>query len=144
MYAYSSWHGIICGNQPGHPQCLRQPFGPDQVIKYELTDKDARGFVPLDEWFILQHIAPMPEVIRKGGLLGADTTAAAAFMKGSCHLSYTTMQQFFKEMMNLDLSRGMLCKAAQKISAALKSAYDHLVDRLPHGSQVNVDGAGHH
>jgi predicted transcriptional regulator len=68
----------------------------------------------------------MPEAIRKGGLLGANMTAAVAFMKGSCHLSYTTIRQYFKEMMNLDLSRGMLCKAAQKISDALKPAYDQL------------------
>jgi len=162
------------GGQPGHTRCLRQPFGPDQVdqvIEYELTDKDAQGLVPLNEWFILQqielpekryqviehrsrkyrdpvtgktHIAPMPEAIRKGGLLGADMTAATAFMKGSCHMSYTTIQQFFKALINLDLSRGMLCKAAQKISGALKPSYDQLAARLPNESQVNVDETGHH
>jgi transposase len=162
------------GGQQGHRKFMRLPFGPDQVdevIEYEFNDKDAKGLTPLDEWFILQqielpekrykviehrsrkyrdpvtgktHIAPMPEAIRKGGLLGAEMTVAAAFMKGSCHMSYTTIQQFFKELMYLDISRGMLCKATQKISDALKPSYDQLADRLPNESQVNVDETGHH
>ncbi len=76
--------------------------------------------------------------------VAGNVNAAAAFMKGSCHMSYTTIQQFFKELMKLDISRGMLCKATQKISDALKPAYDQLADRLPNESQVNVDETGHH
>jgi transposase len=162
------------GGQQGHRKFTRHPFGPDQVdevIEYEFNDKDAQDLTPLNEWFILQqielpkkryhviehrsrkyrdpvtgktHIAPMPEAIRKGGLLGVEMTTAVAFMKGSCHMSYTTIQQFFKELMRLDISRGMVCKATQKISDALKSSYDQLADRLPHESRVNVDETGHH
>jgi transposase len=162
------------GGQPGHRKVTRQPFEPhevDTVIEYEFRGKDAEGLVPLDEWFVIQqvvlpekmynviehkarkyldpvtgkmHIASMPDEIRKGGLLGADMTALVAFLKGACHMSYTTIQQFFKEPMKLELSRGMLCKAIHKSSASLELAYEQLTDRLPHEPQVNVDETGHH
>jgi len=162
------------GGQYGHRKFSRQPFKPeqvDEVIEYEFKDKDAEGLKPLDEWFIIQqielpekmyrvvehrarkyldpttgkmHLAPIPDEIRKGGLLGADVTAMAAFMKGSCHMSYTTIQQFFEELMKLDMSRSLLYKATQKASKALKPSYDQLTQRLPDESQVNVDETGHH
>jgi len=162
------------GGQRGHRKFSRQPFEPeqvDEVIEYEFKDKDAEGLKPLDEWFIIQqielpekmykviehrarkyldpatgqiHIAPMPDEIRKAGLLGADVTAAVAFMKGSCHMSYTTIQQFFNELMKLDISRGMLCKAAQKVSQSLQGTYEQLAQRLPQEPQVGVDETGHH
>jgi transposase len=162
------------GGQHGHTKFSRQPFEPhelDEVIEYELEDKDAVGLKPLDEWFVIRqvelpdkmykvvehrarkyldpitgkvHIAPIPDDIRKGGLLGAGITAATAFMKGGCHMSYTTIQQFFKELFELDVSRGMLCKATQKVSQSLQVAYEHLAERLPYESQVGVDETGHH
>jgi len=162
------------GGQRGHRKFTRQSFESEQVdeiIEYEFKGKDAKGLEPLDEWFVVQqivlpekmykvvehrarkyldpvtgkiHIAPIPDGIRKGGLLGADITAMAAFMKGSCHMSYTTIQQFFKGLMKLDISRGVLCKATQKVSKALQPSYDQLACRLPDESQVNVDETGHH
>ena len=162
------------GGQYGHRKFSRRPFEPeqvDEVIEYELKDKDTKGLKRLDEWFIIQqielpekmykviehrarkyldpvtqktHIAPMPDAIRKGGLLGADVTASIAFMKSSCHMSYTTIQQFFGQLMKLKVSRGMLCKATQKVSASLQPSYEQLVRRLPDESQVNADETGHH
>ena len=162
------------GGQRGHRRFLRQPFDieqVDEVIEYEFKDKDAKGLKPLDEWFIIQqielpdkmyrviehrarkyldpatgqiHIAPIPDEVRKGGLLGTGFTAATAFMKGGCHMSYTTIQKFLKELMKLDISRGMLCKAVRKVSQSLQPAYDHLAERLPYESQVGVDETGHH
>lgn len=162
------------GGQHGHRKFSRQPFETeqvDEVIEYELLDKDAKDLKPMDEWLVIQqielpdklykviehrarkyidpatgkiHIAPMPDEIRKGGLLGADITAAVGFMKGGCHMSYTTIQRFFKELMKLDVSRGMLSKAVQKISQSLRPAYEQLAERLPHESLVGVDETGHH
>jgi len=108
------------GGQFGHRLFTRKPFEPeqvDEVIEYELRDKDAGGLKPLDGWSIIQqiklpekmhkiiehrarkyidpvtgqvHIASLPEEVRKGGLLGGDVTAMVAFMKGGCHMSFTT------------------------------------------------------
>ena len=162
------------GGQHGHRKFSRRPFEPeqvDEVIEYELEDKDTKGLKRLDEWFIIQqielpekmykviehrarkyldpvtgktHIAPMPDSIRKCGLLGADVTTSIAFMKGRCHMSYTTIKEFFKELMKLDISRGILCKATQKVSKSLQPSYDQLARLLPDESQVNVDETGHH
>jgi transposase len=162
------------GGQYGHRKFTRQPFAPediDETFEYEFKAKDAIGLEPLDEWFVIQqivlpekmykviehkarkyldpvtgkiHIATMPEEIRKGGLLGADVMAFAAFMKGRCHMSYTTIMEFFKELMKLSISRSMLCKAIHKTSEALKPAYDELAVLLPNEPQVNVDETGHH
>jgi transposase len=98
------------GGQFGHRKFIHQPFEPeqiDEVMEYKFKGKEAKDLKPLNEWFIIQqielpekmykviehrarkyldpvtgqtHIAPMPEAIRKGGLLGADVTASIAFM----------------------------------------------------------------
>ena len=150
---------------------LFPPEQVDQVIEYELRDRDAQDLIPLDQWQSVQqitlaeklytvtehrsrkyrdpktgriYIAPLPESISKGGLLGADMTAAIAFMKGRCHMSYTTIQTFFEELIQIDLSRGMLCKATHKVSKALDTSYQQLVERLPHESNLGIDETGHH
>lgn len=161
------------GGQHGHRKFSRPTFKPeevDEVIEYELKDKDAVGLKPLDEWFVIQqielpekmykviehrarkyinpvtgkiHIAPMPDEIRKGGLLGADVTSAVAFMKGGCHMSFSTIRQFFREIMRLNVSRGMLSKATQKVSKSLETSYNQLTARLPDETYLGIDETGH-
>jgi len=161
------------GGQFGHRKFSRPTFAPEQVdeiVEYEFNGKDAQGLKPLDEWSVTQqvklpekmykviehrarkyidpvtgqvHIVPLPEDVRQGGLLGGDVTAMVAFMKGGCHMSFTTIQQFFKEVMRLEISRGMLSKATQKVSASLEPAYQQIVDRLPEESYLGIDETGH-
>ncbi len=161
------------GGQPGHAKHSRKPFGTDEidsVVEYELCGKALDGLIPLDEWHVVQQVtlpeklyvvtehrarkyieaktgkiivASLPNEIRKGGLLGADITAMTAFMKGGCHMSFSTVQQFFKEVLHLDVSRGMLSKATQKVSAAIKPAYQQLAERLPDESYLGIDETGH-
>jgi len=162
------------GGQLGHSKCTRPSFEPDEVdefYEYELKAQDAIGLKPLNQWHVIQqihlpdkmykviehrarkyrdlvtgriHIAPISEDIRKGGLLGADMTAALAFLKGGCHMSYTTIKKMLNELFELDLSRGMLCKAAQKVSQALDAPYQQLMDRLPQEDNLGIDETGHH
>jgi len=162
------------GGQYGHKKFTRKPFEPeqiDEVIEYELNNKDTQGLEPLDEWEVIQqiklpekmykvvehrarkyidpvtgriYIASLPDEVLKGGLLGADMTAFVSFMKGSCNMSYSTIQRFFEQIMKLDISRGMLCKATGKVSDALKPSYDEIADGLSDEPQVNVDETGHH
>jgi hypothetical protein len=162
------------GGQQGHTKFSRQQFSPDdvdEVIKYELKERQAVGLKPLNQWFVIQQvvlparmfkviehrarkyldmttgkisIAPIPAQIRKGGLFGVCFTAAVSFMKGGCHMSYTTIQRFFKEIMKLDISRGLLVKATQKVSGVLQPVYEQLVERLPKEPQLGIDETGHH
>jgi len=161
------------GAQKGHRKFTRPDFRPEEIdaeIHYELTEKDALGLIPLDEWEVLQqitlpeklyyvtehrarkyidpltgqiHIAPIPDAIKQGGLLGADMSALIAFMKGGCHMSYTTIQQFFKEVLKLDICRGQFTKVTQKVSQSVASAYNTLVDLLPTENNLGVDETGH-
>lgn len=161
------------GAQKGHRKNVRKPFTSedvDETIEYEFIDADAEGLIPLDEWHIVQqvslpkklyhitehkarkymdpktgkiHIVPLPENIRKGGLLAADVTATVAYMKGNCHMSFSSIQQFFKEVVGLKLSRGLLCKSVLKVSDALQKPYEHLKNRLPQEKYIGVDETGH-
>ncbi len=161
------------GGQNGHQKFMRQPFKPEDVtpVICELSAQDAQGLEVLDEWYILQQIklpekcyevveyrarmyrdpgtgnkfhAPLPDGVCDGGLLGADMTALAAFLKGVCHASYTTIEQFFEQVLHLAISRGMLCKATMKASRALENCHQQLLERLPQEPQVGVDETGHH
>jgi transposase len=161
------------GGQPGHRKHMRKTFSADEidsVIEYEFRGKDLDGLIPLDDWHVVQQvtlpeklyvvtehrarkylesktgkiiIASLPNEVQKGGLLGADITAMTAFMKGGCHMSFSTVQQFFKEILHLDVSRGMLSKTTQKVSAALKPAYQQLAEHLPDESYLGIDETGH-
>jgi len=161
------------GGQPGHKKHTRKPFGPndvDQTFEYELTDQDAVGLIALDQWHIVQQvtlpkkryvvtehrarkylnpqtgktiIASLPDDVKKGGLLGADVTSLAAFMKGGCHMSFSTIQTFFEEVFRLDVSRGVLNKATQKVSASLTPSYRQLMERLPNEAYLGIDETGH-
>jgi hypothetical protein len=116
------------GAQKGHKKNVRKPFTSEQVdetIEYELMAADAEGLIPLDQWYSVQqvslpkklycvtehksrkymdpitgkiHIASLPEEVRQGGLLAADKTTTVAYMKGNCHMSFSTIQFFFKEV----------------------------------------------
>ena len=161
------------GGQKGHKKFERPDFTPeqiDQTIEYELRDKDIEGLKPLDEWFVIQqielpekmfyvtehrarkyldpltgkiHIAPIPDEIRKGGLLGGRFTSMVAFMKSSCHASYGTIRQFCQEMYGVELSRGLLSKVIQKASSAFQTPYEQLVGQLPYEHYLGVDETGH-
>jgi transposase len=52
------------------------------------------------------HYAPFPTEVKAGGLFDAHATAFVAFLKGSCHASYSTIQSLFKGFMKLAVSRG--------------------------------------
>jgi len=161
------------GGQFGHRKFERPAFKPEQIdktVEYELRDKDAKGLKSLDEWFVIQqvelpkkmyyvtehrarkyldpitgqiHIAPMPDEIRKGGLLGARFTTMIAFLKSGCHASYGTIRQFCKEMYEINISRGMLNKSVQKVSKALQEPYEQLYTQLPYEDYLGVDETGH-
>ena len=87
--------------------------------------------------------APLPAAVRKGGLLGPQLTALVGYLKGVCHASFSTIRKFFRDVLNIPISRGQLAKVIGKVSAALGHAYEELRGRLPGESRLNVDETGH-
>ena len=161
------------GGQKGHPRQERIPFGPDDigpVIPYELSPPQSQGLIPLDDWFVLQQvdlvpklyrvtehrarkyldprtgrivIAPLPAAVKAAGLVGPKLSALAAYQKGDCHMSYSTIQRFWDEVLGIPISRGQLVNIVQKASAAFETPYDELREALVEQSYLGVDESGH-
>jgi transposase len=86
---------------------------------------------------------PVAVALQKAGLCGPQLTALAGFLKGPCHMSFSTMRKFFRDVMRVPISRGQLAKLVQKVSASLGPAYAELLERLPSEGRLNVDETGH-
>ena len=161
------------GGQKGHPKHERIPFAPedaDRTISYELSPKQSQGLIPLDEWFVLQQvdlvekpyivtehrarkyldprtertvIAPLPAAVKAAGLVGPKLSALAAYQKGDCHMSYSTMQRFWNDVLGIPISRSQLVNVIQKASAAFAEPYAELREAVVQEAYVGVDESGH-
>jgi transposase len=87
--------------------------------------------------------AAMPSSIEKGGLAGPQLTALIAYLKGACHASFSTIRTFLRDVVQVKISRGELCKILAKVTAALEKPYEELLALLPHEAVLNVDETGH-
>ena len=161
------------GGQKGHPRQERIPFGPEEIgpmKHYELSARQAQGLIPLEDWFVLQQvdlvekpyvvtehrarkyqdprtgrivIAPLPAAVKAAGLVGPRLSALAAYQKGDCHMSYSTIQRFWNEVLGIPLSRGQLVNVVQKASSAFERPYDELREALVEQTYLGVDESGH-
>jgi transposase len=166
-------HKRKIGGQKGHPRHERIPFAPDDIgpiIPYELSPKQAQGLIPLDEWFVLQQvdlvekpyvvtehrarkylnprtgrivIAPLPVAVKAAGLVGPKLSALAAYQKGDCHMSYSTIQRFWNDVLGIPISRAQLVNVIQKASAAFAVPYTELREALVQEPYVGADESGH-
>ena len=64
-------------------------------------------------------------------------------MKYACHVSFSTLRKFVRDVLGVKVSRGYLSKLIQKVGAALDAPYNELLDRLPLEKILNVDETGH-
>jgi len=89
------------------------------------------------------HEAVLPPEVVKAGLVGPRLTALAAYLKGGCHASYSTVQAFLRDVLGVPLSRGQLARLVTKASAALDRPYEQLRTALPDQARLNIDETGH-
>jgi transposase len=87
--------------------------------------------------------AALPEHISKGGLVGPRLTTLIAYLKGFCHASFSTIRKFLRDVVGVTISRGQLSKIIAKVSDALDTPYQELLDALPAETVLNVDETGH-
>ena len=88
-------------------------------------------------------VPTLPDELRKAGLVGPRLTALVGFLKGACHMSYSTLRKFFRDVVGVTISRGMLRKLVGKVSASLADPYEALCAMLPSEDRLNVDETGH-
>lgn len=160
------------GGQPGHQKHTRAPFDAERVdAAYEYDWADAGDdWEPLDDFYILQQVelrenpllvtehrfrryrhrasgrlvtAPLPEALRRQGLIGPRLRAMTAWLKGQCHVSYRPMRAFYRDVLGLEISTGQLAKIVRQCGAALGEPYADLCAKLPEQPVVNVDETGH-
>ncbi|MCU0918340.1 MAG: DUF6444 domain-containing protein, partial [Planctomycetes bacterium] len=117
------------GGQKGHPRHERIPLGPDDIgpiLHDELSPQQAQGLIPLEDGFLVQQvelvdkpyvvtehrarkyqdprtgrlvIAPRPAAVKAAGLVGPRLSALAAYPKGEGHMSDSTIQRFWNEVL---------------------------------------------
>jgi len=160
------------GGQPNHPRHVRPPFPPEQVDHTEIHELPdlSPDWEPLEEFRILQQVelvkklfevtehrarcyrhrrtgeviaAPFPGEVAKAGLVGPRLSALIGYQKGACHMSYSCIERFFDDVLQLKLCQGHLVKVVQKVSASLADGYEELCDALPEQPMLNIDGTGH-
>lgn len=157
------------GGQPGHEQHLRQPLPPervDETIDYEIDDQEVKrlGLIPTGEFEVIQHVelpeAPVhvtehrlaeyqdadgclyypdcPEL--KGPIFGPRLLATIGWLKSVGHCSYSTVEAWMEDVLQVPVSRGYLSKLCTgTISDSLADSYQELVAAIPHEQQLGSD-----
>jgi len=88
-------------------------------------------------------IPTLPDELRKAGLVGPRLTALVGFLKGVCHMSFSTIRKYFRDVLGVRISRGMLRKLVGKVTASLADPYEALCAMLALEDRLNVDETGH-
>ena len=58
-------------------------------------------------------------------------------------MSFSSIRKFFRDVIGVRISRGMLRKVISKVTESLKDPYEELLNLLAHERQLNVDETGH-
>jgi transposase len=130
--------GRLCGSRE-----------PDRVIQQaELVSQPIRvdEHRALAQWCAScrkTHRTTLPPEVVCAGLVGPRLTALVGYLKGACHASYTTVADFFGDVLGLPLSTGQLVKLTGKLTDALDPMYEELCTALPKQSYVGADETGH-
>ena len=89
------------------------------------------------------HYAAFPPAVLAGGLCGPRLTSLVCYLKGKLHGSYSGIQDFFRDGLGLEVSRGYLAKLNQKAAQAFAQPYAQLLALLPQQVHLNIDETGH-
>lgn len=157
------------GGQPGHERHLREPLPPERVnatIEHEIRDHDVQrlGLTPTGEFEVVQHIelpeAPVyvtehrlaeyqdadgywyypdcPEL--QGPIFGPRLLATIGWLKSVGHCSYSTVEAWMEDVLQVPVSRGYLSKLCTgTISDSLADSYHEVVAAIPREQQLGSD-----
>ena len=89
------------------------------------------------------HHCPLPDDIRRAGLVEPKMTALIGWLKGVCHMSIGKIKKYSHDVIGVELSRGLIQKLVGKVSQSLADPYQQLLDAISTQSHLNVDETGH-
>jgi transposase len=158
------------GGQRGHKRHLREPLPQDRVdewLTYELFDHEVLewGLIPTDEFEMWQHIEfvespiyvteyrlrkyltpqgetvlPVVPELDNLPLFGPRMLAMIGWLKSRAHCSYTTIEAWFTDVLDLPVSRGYLAKLCNGvISDSLADGYEAVKQAIPRQEQLGSD-----
>ena len=84
----------------------------------------------------------LPPGMVEGHLFGPRLQALIAYMKGSLHASYTGLEEFCREVLDINVARSHLCNTIARISEALAEPYEELAKYIPTEPVLNIDESG--
>ena len=157
------------GGQPGHQRQLREPLPPervDETIIQEIDSDEVKrlGLRPTGNFDKIQHIelpdSPVhvteywlteyqdsegnlyipdcPEL--SGPIFGPRMLAMIGWLKSVGHCSYSTVENWMEDVLQVPVSRGYLAKLCTgTISGSLADPYDELKDAIPRQDQLGSD-----
>lgn len=70
---------------------------------------------------------------------GPRLTTWVGYLKGACHLSFSSIRKFLRDVVKVTISRGQLRKLIAKVSDSLADPYEELLKMLPQEDRLNVD-----
>ena len=89
------------------------------------------------------HCVPWPEDLQKAGLVGPRLTTLIGYLKSACHMSFSSIRKFMRDVVQVRISNGQLRKLVAKVSDSLEVPYDELLTLLASQEHLNVDETGH-
>ena len=91
-----------------------------------------------------KHITPsLPKELVEAGLVGPRLTALVGWFHGACHMSLSSIRRYFRDVLGVRISQGMIAKIVNKVSASLRDPYEELLQLLVEEDRLNVDETGH-
>ena len=145
------------GGQPGHSRNLREPLPPERVdesFEYEIDPDEVRRLqlTPTGEFDTIQTIElpdspvivtehrfalyqscdgtiyyPFVPEVHNQPIFGPRLLATIGWLKSQAHCSYSTIDQYFDDVLSVPVSRGYLSKLCTGVvSESLAEGYEYL------------------
>jgi len=86
--------------------------------------------------------AKLPSGVVEGQLFQPRLQALMGYMKGSLHASYTGLEAFCREVLNINVARSHLCNVIKRVNGALAEPYAQLQQHIPTEPVLNIDESG--
>jgi len=86
--------------------------------------------------------AKLPAGVLEGQLFGPRLQALIGYMKGSLHASYSGLEAFCQEVLNINVARSHLCNVIKRVNEALATPFEELKEHIPTEPVLNIDETG--